>query len=643
MPNRPYVNTNPNDVTEYIVIVDGAGQAVNGDGGLIESVCARRFKMKFFCFCDQYGNEYNAFVTSITPGDGLDSVVLPDGSTQVSLKPAQLAELGGLFAKTPIEGQYVVGLDESGNLIFESIGDIDLPGGSTGTGPIVLQNAPTINNPVIQVPGVYGGQWTGGVLNSMTSHNEIADSGSYTNSSMKGTKADGLTLTAPPGVTVVDGVTQHPGGGIDFWTASGIDFSSDSNHLLRSALIDSWGLPKVSASATVPTLLTRRTDLTTGLGGPAGELDMIISGVSQLKADATGLRDKGGNYIVPYTGMRNRIINGDMRIDQRHAGATVNTSAYTVDRWNYVCTVPGTLAVGRVNGINATAHGITQALLATVAVTHALVATDYFVIVQTIEGFNVSDLLWGTAAAKPITVSFWAFSTGPTGQFGGVVRNGGITRSYPFLFNIPTANVWTYCTVTIPGDVTGAWPVDNSAALSLVLSYGTGATYSGTPGVWSGSNYLSATGAVSIVNSATQGLYLTGVQLESGSAATPFERRPYGVELQLCQRYYCKTYDASTAPGTATGNGMIECGPTQAGSANAFNYRFPNRMRIPPNSATFSSIGTVGNWTWWGGGDLGATLVNIGEAGGTITFPGTGVPITANGIVYGHVVCDAEI
>jgi hypothetical protein len=235
---------------------------------------------------------------------------------------------------------------------------------------------------------------------------------------------------------------------------------------------------------------------------------------------------------------RNRIINGDMRIDQRNAGASVTpaTGAYTLDRWSYYSTQASKFTVQRNAGSVTPPAGYTNYMGITSTSAFSIAASDYFIMTQAIEGFNVSDLSFGTANAKSITISFWVYSS-LTGTFGGVIENSNQTRAYPFSYTISSANTWEQKSVTIAGDTTGTWVTDNGLGLWLMFSLGAGSTYAGTAGAWVGSQKLGVTGAVSVVGTNGATFYITGVQLEQGSTATEFERRPIGTELALCQRY----------------------------------------------------------------------------------------------------------
>ena len=242
-------------------------------------------------------------------------------------------------------------------------------------------------------------------------------------------------------------------------------------------------------------------------------------------------------------GFKNRLINGDMRIDQRNAGASVtNTTGFLfgVDRWKFVGSVASKFT-SQQNAASVTPPvGFSNYLGITSSSAYSILTGDYFFICQNIEGFNTSDLAWGTANAATITLSFWVRSS-LTGTFGGSVQNSASNRSYPFTYTINSANTWEKETITIAGDTSGTWiGATNGTGLQLAFSLGTGATASGTAGAWAGADYRSATGATSVVGTNGATFYITGVQLEKGSTATSFDYRPYGTELNLCLRYYYK-------------------------------------------------------------------------------------------------------
>ena len=240
-------------------------------------------------------------------------------------------------------------------------------------------------------------------------------------------------------------------------------------------------------------------------------------------------------------GFRNRIINGDMRIDQRNAGAEVNPAAsgtYYLDRWQAASGAASKFKIGRNAGSVTPPAGFVNYLGCTSLSAYSVGAGESFQVRQTIEANNVADWGWGAAGASAVTLSFWVYSS-LTGTFGGAIRNAtSYNYSYPFSYTVSAANTWELKTVTIAGPTAGTWGTGTSAGLELGFSLGAGSTVSGTAGSWSANNYTSATGATSVVGTNGATFYITGVQLEAGSVASPFERRDYGRELAMCQRYY---------------------------------------------------------------------------------------------------------
>jgi hypothetical protein len=285
--------------------------------------------------------------------------------------------------------------------------------------------------------------------------------------------------------------------------------------------------------------------------------------------------------------MKNRLINGDMRIDQRNAGASgTATNAFAVDRWIYYGSQASKGTWGQ--NLNAVTPpvGFKNYLGFQSSSAYTVLTTDSFSLSQPIEGVNIQDLVWGTANAKTITISFQVYSS-LTGTFGGAVKNGTATRSYPFSYTIPVANTWTTIALTIPGDTAGTWATDTTVGIYIHFGLGMGATYSGTAGAWvTGTNIMSATGAVSVVGTNAATLYVTGIQLEQAAVASPFERRFYVVELALCQRYYNGAVSA-TAYGYCSSGSQSILTPAP----------FPVTMRVTPTVTIISNGTFTSGWT----------------------------------------------
>jgi hypothetical protein len=334
--------------------------------------------------------------------------------------------------------------------------------------------------------------------------------------------------------------------------------------------------------------------------------------MSQLQVNR--INDASGGVLAPISSvMRNRIINGAMVIDQRANGASTSvqttTSYATCDRWAVAATQNSKFSVQR----STTApSGFTNSLLATSSSAYSVLSGDYFALLQQIEGFNIADLGWGTAAAKTVTLSFQVRSS-LTGTFGGSITGYGNSRSYPFTYSVPAANTWTTISVTVPGDTTGTWLTNNSGGIGVWFGLGVGSTSSGTAGAWAASNLYSATGAVSLVGTSGATINITGVQLEVGTQATSFEYRQYGTELALCQRYYEKS--------ASTDNNLLGF----CYAANNLNtpIQFLVEKRAAPTlirSGTYTAFvnggGNTLTYSAFGGG---TRAINITWTGGGIT------------------------
>ena len=270
-------------------------------------------------------------------------------------------------------------------------------------------------------------------------------------------------------------------------------------------------------------------------------MTLIVDGTTGVTFNDSSLQ---GAAASPYV-LKNRIINGDCRIDQRNNGASVTLTSggiFTIDRFDGVEDTDGAMTAQQ--DTSAPTGFINSLKFTTTTADGTLGATQWAACRQMIEGTNISDLGWGTANAKTVTLSFWVRSS-LTGTFGGALTNGSFNRSYPFTYSISVADTWEYKTITIAGDTSGTWSTTTAIGIRVQFGLGVGSTYSGTAGAWAGAGYLSATGATSVIGTNAATWYVTGVQLEVGSTATPFERRLYGQELALCQRY-CLKYCGNT-------------------------------------------------------------------------------------------------
>jgi len=314
-----------------------------------------------------------------------------------------------------------------------------------------------------------------------------------------------------------------------------------------------------------------------------------------IQSSVTGVSLGAGNA----TRFKNRIINGNMVIDQRNAGASVSTAtgaaAYITDRFKLDYSQTSKLTAQQNAGSVTPPTGFINYLGFTSSSAYSVVAGDYFLVSQAIEGLNVADLSFGTANAKTVTLSFQVYSS-LTGTFGGALQNSAFNRSYPFSYTVSSANTWTQISITITGDTSGTWLTTNGIGINTIFSLGMGSTRSGTAGAWATGNYLAPTGATSVVGTSGATFYITGVQLEVGSSATGFEYVDYTTQFLMCQRYFWRTYNYGTATETNTlvGSSIINLSTTSSGAAT-FVWTLPAEMRTSPTITAYSIAGTSGN------------------------------------------------
>jgi hypothetical protein len=282
---------------------------------------------------------------------------------------------------------------------------------------------------------------------------------------------------------------------------------------------------------------------------------------------------------------KNLIINGDMQIAQRGTSVSSVTSGgyLTADRWNEGITTQGTWTISVENDAP-TGSGFRKSLkwLCTTA-DASPAAGDNLQFLTTLEGQNLQHIKKGTSAAEQVTLSFWV-KANVTGtyivSFYDVDNNRVVSKSY----TINASATWEYKTITFPADTTGAFDNDNEASLILIFRLGVGSNYnSGTlQTTWATySDANSAVGQVNLAASINNYWQVTGVQLEVGATATPFEFKPIDTELAQCKRYYHKSVsnDGFGTPGTTTQATM--------------KLPLPVPMRVQPTMTFGASIGTT--------------------------------------------------
>ena len=276
-------------------------------------------------------------------------------------------------------------------------------------------------------------------------------------------------------------------------------------------------------------------------------------------------------------GFKNRIINGQMVLDQRNAGASITptSTAFTLDRWQAVLSQSSKYSIQQNASSVTPPVGFINYLGVTSSSAYSRLSTDYFGIVQSIEGLNCTDLNWGSANAVTITLSFWVRSS-LTGTFSGRLANSASNRSYVFTYTINSANTFEQKTITIAGDTSGTWLTTNGVGIAVWFDLGSGSNYQTTASSWQTGNFAATSSSTSVVGTNGATFYITGVQLEKGSTATSFDYRPYSTELQLAQRYFA--------------NSLMGSGYSSGATSVQLNLQFPVTMRTTPTITVVSAL-----------------------------------------------------
>ena len=301
-------------------------------------------------------------------------------------------------------------------------------------------------------------------------------------------------------------------------------------------------------------------------------------------------------------GIRNLIINGDMQIAQRGTSFTVtggDTAYRTVDRWKHVLGA-GNWVVSQDTDVP-TGQGFAKSLKLDVTSAVTSPASGLFTALQySFEGQHLQHLKKGTSNAESVTISFWVKAT-KTGTYIVELDDDGNGRNINKSYTVDASDTWEYKTITFAGDTTGTLNNDNGLSLRIFMYLVMGTDYtSGTLQTSWGTtvNADRAVGQVNTADSASNNFWITGVQLEVGDTATPFEHRPYDMELSRCWRYFYSGYAAGEYPGQAGASISFQQGSQSTGSwCGIVVAPFPTQMRATPTMTAYSpNSGASGKW-----------------------------------------------
>jgi hypothetical protein len=298
---------------------------------------------------------------------------------------------------------------------------------------------------------------------------------------------------------------------------------------------------------------------------------------------------------------RNLIINGAVEVSQRGTGFVdvVDTGPghYIVDRFKayHFAGTAGSSVIEHSHSTDAP-DGFKHSYLARVKTTGMTASDGYTLLGQNIEGYNINSLDWGSASGKSATLSFWAKSS-EIGTFCFAIRNDGSSRSYVKTFDLDDTN-WNFVSFTVPAETTGTWNSTNGVGMQLTWGLDVGTNYEGAVETWLTSNAFTASGMTNTWTDTVNNTFqITGVQLEVGSKATPFEHESYSQTLAKCMRYF-QYFGQTLASPDGTDDGFMTF--ANYTSVNAYGgQKFIVPMRARPtfagNNLNYYANGGVDN------------------------------------------------
>lgn len=469
--------------------------------------------------------------TSVITERGKSVPIYSDG-TNVAFTDTRTRTASAAGSATQVQYNTGGALDASAGFVYDS-----------STGYVGIGNtspAPTTPSAPLTVKGIIyttydSGTSGGGIMfpdGSVQTRAAAGTPGSYVATVSFG--STGLTpATATGGAVTVGGTLAVANGGTGSTTSTGTAASA-------VVLADAPTINTLTMTGTA----TASTLTATNLGG--------------TNVASTGTMSTTDVLVMNSSFKRNKIINGNMVVNQRYSLASPQAAtdgSYYIDRFKTYKVGTGAFTVQQ----TATAPaGFSRSTLLTITANSTPTSSDYYNYVQAIEGYNIADLSWGTAGAKSVTLSFWS-NVSVAGTYSVFITNG--TISYLKTFTVTSPGAWERKSVTFAGPTTGTWDATNGGGFFVGFDLGAGTGRTGAASSWLTGVYEHVTGSANwIAGTVGATYYVTGVQLEIGTTATPYEMQTYSDQLSQCQRYYYKGYflngfgsDQALFSGTITG------------------------------------------------------------------------------------------
>ena len=570
----------------------------------------------------------NAVRVSIHAAGGVSGVTSIVGTTnEIEVNTAAATATIGLPNNVTVSGNLTVG------------GDLLISGNTTTintTQLLIEDNIISLNSGVVGAPSLNAGVEIvrGSSANVSIRWNESTDKWQFTNdgTTYKDLGSGGLTIsdTAPGTPTLGDlwyesdsgktyvyydstwvelggaaydstiGIIQAKGDLLVGTQADAIDRVAVGTNNQRLVANSSANTGVSWASDTLNTVIDAKGDLLVGSASDTvARLAVSTTDGSVLIADSTATN--GVSWQAQNTGVRNILYNGAMQVAQRGTStASITVSGYyTADRWQHGVETLGTWTSSIENDAP-TGSGFRKSLkLLCTTADASPAAGDNVAIQQQLEGQDLQAIKKGTSSAQSLTISFWVKSN-VTGTYICELYDFDNTRQVSKSYSVSASATWEFKTITFGADTTGAFDNDNAASLLVKFWLGAGSNFSsGTLNTsWASSTPANrAAGQTNLASATNNYFQITGVQLNVGGVAAPFEFKSFERDLQECQRYYEKSYNVTTAPATATTEGLQACGSMLDGVSQWFaNVYFKVEKRTHLYTVSFYTEDGTAGW-----------------------------------------------
>jgi hypothetical protein len=428
------------------------------------------------------------------------------------------------------------------------------------------------------------------------------------------------------------------------------DFDLDANSIIvfidgvrqQSSAYSVTGAREITLSETVTTgtyiaVVAMDPDAIFNLNSKAEKVTGMVSGDSQVY--------NGSLWVPSQPNRKNFIMNGCARLWQRGTSVVYTTgqSGYLADRFTATNNTDGTLGYFQSQAIPTSSQAgykfIDSIGLQANAADATIAAGQYAGLVYAVEGYDFRALYGNTA-----TLSFWVRAS-VTGIYCVSFRTGNpVDRSYIAEYTVNAADTWEKKSITLTFNGAGTPLFTNGMGLQIWWSIAAGSTYHTTVNAWQSGNYLTTSNQVNAMGTLNNAWRIVGIQLEPGSVVTPFMHRPFPEELALCQRYYEKSYDVITAPGTVSADGFIR--HLAADTVKFYDwgntwYKVEKRTSVSPTFYSFYNTNIAGVWSREGTGDVAMTPYPANAKGFGAYSSGGG--LTAGNNYLAHWACSAEL